>query len=213
MRQDAAGSYAVCHRSASEGARWCCRTGCVYRYEPPKFNVSYVRLTINAPDAEGTFRPERIQDIARRFDMDVEAAVENITVARAMNSEHQHDLLTNLSEMFATGEFRLLVVDSICALYRVDYVGRGELNERQQKLGQHLDRLKHMAEIFNITVFMTNQVQSDPGASALFASADGRKPIGGHVLAHASTTRVLLRKGRGDERVAKVQDSPGTYES
>lgn len=59
----------------------------------------------------------------------------------------------------------------------------------------------------NIT--QTNQVQSDPGASALFASADGRKPIGGHILAHASTTRVLLRKGRGDERVAKIQDSPG----
>lgn len=55
----------------------------------------------------------------------------------------------------------------------------------------------------------TNQVQSDPGASALFAGADGRKPVGGHVLAHASSTRVLLRKGRGDERVAKIQDSPG----
>jgi len=55
----------------------------------------------------------------------------------------------------------------------------------------------------------TNQVQSDPGASALFAGADGRKPIGGHILAHASATRVLLRKGRGEERVAKIQDSPG----
>lgn len=54
----------------------------------------------------------------------------------------------------------------------------------------------------------TNQVQSDPGASALFAGADGRKPVGGHVLAHASTTRVLLRKGRGEERVAKIIDSP-----
>lgn len=60
---------------------------------------------------------------------------------------------------------------------------------------------------------MTNQVQSDPGASALFAGADGRKPVGGHVLAHASTTRVLLRKGRGEERVAKIQDSPGLSRS
>lgn len=56
---------------------------------------------------------------------------------------------------------------------------------------------------------MTNQVQSDPGASALFAGADGRKPVGGHILAHASATRLLLRKGRGEERVAKIQDSPG----
>jgi meiotic recombination protein DMC1 len=70
-----------------------------------------------------------------------------------------------------------------------------------------------MAEEFNITVFITNQVQSDPGASALFAGADGRKPIGGHVVAHASTTRVLLRKGRGEERVAKIQDSPGKMPS
>jgi len=58
-------------------------------------------------------------------------------------------------------------------------------------------------------VLLTNQVQSDPGASALFAGADGRKPIGGHILAHASATRILLRKGRGEERVAKIQDSPG----
>jgi meiotic recombination protein DMC1 len=56
-------------------------------------------------------------------------------------------------------------------------------------------------------------VQSDPGASALFAGADGRKPVGGHVLAHASTTRVLLRKGRGEERVAKVIDSPSRLPS
>lgn len=60
-----------------------------------------------------------------------------------------------------------------------------------------------------LTCLQTNQVQSDPGASALFAGADGRKPVGGHILAHASTTRVLLRKGRGEERVAKIQDSPG----
>lgn len=44
-----------------------------------------------------------------------------------------------------------------------------------------------------------------------FAGADGRKPVGGHILAHASTTRVLLRKGRGEERVAKIQDSPGKF--
>ncbi|CAF9906234.1 MAG: carboxymethylenebutenolidase [Alectoria fallacina] len=89
------------------------------------------------------------------------------------------------------------------ACFRVDYCGRGELADRQQKLNQFLSKLTHMAEEFN-----TNQVQSDPGANALFAGADGRKPVGGHILAHASTTRVLLRKGRGEERVAKIQDSP-----
>ena len=32
------------------------------------------------------------------------------------------------------------------------------------------------------------------------------KPVGGHVLAHASTTRVMLKKGKGDQRIAKIFD-------
>ncbi|KAJ4292568.1 carboxymethylenebutenolidase [Kalmusia sp. IMI 367209] len=135
-------------------------------------------------------------------------ALENITYARAVNSEHQMELLNRVAEYFVNNEYRLLIIDSIMALFRVDFVGRGELNERQQKLNQFLSKLTHVAEEFNVAVFLTNQVQSDPGASALFASADGRKPVGGHILAHASATRILLRKGRGEERVAKIQDSP-----
>lgn len=159
-------------------------------------------------DTEGTFRPERIMQIAERFNVDPEQAIENIIIHRAKNSEHQHEILCSMAEQFSTGDYRLLIVDSILNLFRSDYTGRGELSERQQKLAQHLRKLAECAEEFNIAVFMTNQVQSDPGASALFAGADGRKPVGGHILAHASTTRVLLRKGRGEERVAKVMDSP-----
>ncbi|EGE07943.1 Rad51 family protein [Trichophyton equinum CBS 127.97] len=159
-------------------------------------------------DTEGTFRPERIAQIAERFGVDPDSALENISYARALNSEHQLELLNTLAKEFASGEYRLLIIDSIMNCFRVDYCGRGELADRQQKLNQFLMKLAHMAEEFNVCVLMTNQVQSDPGASALFAGADGRKPVGGHILAHASTTRVLLRKGRGDERVAKIQDSP-----
>lgn len=132
---------------------------------------------------------------------------------RAENSEDQHDQLCGLAEPFSSGQYRLLIIDSVMTHFRNDYHGRGELNERQGKLGQHLRKLSQMAEEFNVAVLIINQVQSDPGASALFAGADGRKPIGGHVLAHASTTRILLRKGRGEERVAKVMDSPGMLTS
>ena len=141
--------------------------------------------------------------------MDGEQVIDNLTYLRVPNSEAQHQALLDLAGNFATGDYRLLIVDSIMNLFRSDYIGRGELSERQQKLGLFLRKLVEFAEEFNIAVFMTNQVQSDPGASALFASADGRKPVGGHVLAHASSTRLLLRKGRGEERVAKLMDSPG----
>ncbi|CCK71253.1 recombinase DMC1 KNAG_0G01960 [Huiozyma naganishii CBS 8797] len=159
-------------------------------------------------DTEGTFRPERIRQIAERYELDPDTCLENITYARALNSEHQMELVEQLGGELSSGDYRLIIVDSIMANFRVDYCGRGELNERQQRLNQHLFKLNRLAEEFNVAVFMANQVQSDPGASALFASADGRKPVGGHVLAHASATRILLRKGRGEERVAKLQDSP-----
>lgn len=164
-------------------------------------------------DTEGTFRPERIELIAQRFGLDPVTCLENISYVRALNSEHQHELVEKLGMYLAEGGYKLIIVDSIIALFRVDYSGRGELGERQQKLNQHLARLSRLAEDFNCAVFLTNQVQSDPGASALFASVDGRKPVGGHILAHASQTRILLRKGRGDERVAKIQDSPDCKES
>lgn len=104
-------------------------------------------------------------------------------------------------------QYRLLIVDSITSLFRVDFSGRGELSERQQKLGQMLSKLMKIAEEFNVAIFITNQVVSDPGAAAMFV-ADAKKPVGGHILAHASTTRLYLRKGRGETRICKIYDSP-----
>lgn len=183
-----------------------CHTLCVTAQLPKEMGgaegkVAYI-------DTEGTFRPDRIKSIAERYDVDPQECLENISYVRALNSEHQMELSEQLGNQFSDGFYRLLIVDSIMSCFRVDYCGRGELNERQQKLNQHLSSLIRLAEDYNVAVFLTNQVQSDPGASSLFVSPDGRKPVGGHILAHASATRILLRKGRGEERVAKLQDSP-----
>jgi len=48
---------------------------------------------------------------------------------------------------------------------------------------------------------------SDPSGGMTFV-ADPKKAIGGHVLAHASTIRLMLRKGKGEQRVVKVVDHP-----
>ena len=97
-------------------------------------------------DTEGTFRPERIVQVAERFGVDPDSAQENIAYARALNSEHQLELLNILSREFAGREYRLLIIDSIMNCFRVDYCGRGELADRQQKLNQFLMRLAHIAE-------------------------------------------------------------------
>uniref|UniRef100_A0A8C3NLM8 Meiotic recombination protein DMC1/LIM15 homolog n=1 Tax=Geospiza parvula TaxID=87175 RepID=A0A8C3NLM8_GEOPR len=160
-------------------------------------------------DTENTFRPDRLRDIADRFNVDHEAVLDNVLYARAYTSEHQMELLDYVAAKFheEAGIFKLLIIDSIMALFRVDFSGRGELAERQQKLAQMLSRLQKISEEYNVAVFVTNQMTADPGATMTF-QADPKKPIGGHILAHASTTRISLRKGRGELRIAKIYDSP-----
>lgn len=162
-------------------------------------------------DAEGTFRPERIAAIAQRFDLVAEEVLDNIIYARAHTTEHQHTLLVLAAAQMMDDHFSLIIIDSIMALYRVDYTGRGQLSERQQNLGQFLAKLKKLSEQFNVAVLMTNQVMADPGGGMSFM-ADPKKPIGGHVLAHASTTRLYFKKGKGEQRLVKCIDSPSVAE-
>lgn len=164
-------------------------------------------------DTEGTFRPDRIKTISERFGLNGDTVLNNITYARAFNSEHQMELLNDLAARLAEEkQYRLIIIDSIISLFRTDFNGRGELSERQQKLNQMMAKLLRMSEEFNIAIFITNQMCSDPGAGLTFVS-DPKKPIGGHILAHASTTRLYLRKGRGETRIVKIYDSPDVPES
>eukprot|EP00118_Oscarella_pearsei_P018326 m.187358 g.187358 ORF g.187358 m.187358 type:complete len:395 (+) comp39362_c0_seq53:60-1244(+) len=158
-------------------------------------------------DTENTFRPDRLRAIADRFNLDHTAVLDNVLYARAYTSEHQTELLDHVAAKFheEPNVFKLLIVDSIMALFRVDFSGRGELADRQQKLAQLLSRLQKISEEYNVGVFITNQMTADPGAAMSF-QADPKKPIGGHILAHASTTRISLRKGRGELRIAKIYD-------
>ncbi|XP_048235496.1 meiotic recombination protein DMC1 homolog isoform X4 [Ricinus communis] len=162
-------------------------------------------------DTEGTFRPDRIVPIAERFGMDPGAVLDNIIYARAYTYEHQYNLLLGLAAKMSEEPFRLLIVDSVIALFRVDFTGRGELAERQQKLAQMLSRLTKIAEEFNVAVYMTNQVIADPGGGVFIS--DPKKPAGGHVLAHAATIRLMFRKGKGEQRVCKVFDAPNLPEA
>nr|CAI5843258.1 unnamed protein product [Callosobruchus analis] len=164
-------------------------------------------------DTEQTFRPDRLRCIADRFNLDQTAVLENILYARAYNSEHQFELLVAAKFHEEAGIFKLLIVDSIMALFRVDYCGRGELADRQQKLGRMMSRLQKISEEFNVAVFVTNQITSDFSG---ISSPEGQlpKPVGGNVLAHASTTRLALRKvSIGNKRIAKIYDSPDLEES
>jgi DNA repair protein RAD51 len=163
-------------------------------------------------DTEGTFRPERLLAIAERFGLNAEEVLDNVAYARAFNTDHQLNLLIQASAMFAESRYALMIVDSATALYRTDYSGRGELSARQMHLARFLRHLLRMADEFGVAVVITNQVVAQVDGGTMF-QADPKKPIGGNIIAHASTTRLYLRKGRGENRVCKIYDSPCLPES
>lgn len=162
-------------------------------------------------DTEGTFRPQKIVAIAERFQMEPSEVLDNIICARAHNSEQQMELLADAAALMSETRFGLMVVDSATALYRTDYNGRGELSERQMNLGQFLRQLTRLAEEFGIAVVLTNQVVANPDGMSF--AKDANKPIGGNIIAHASTTRLKLKKGRGETRICQIYDSPMLPES
>jgi len=158
-------------------------------------------------DTEGTFRPERLLATAERYGLNGADVLDNVAYARAYNTDHQTQLLMQAAAMMTETRYAVLIVDSATALYRTDYSGRGELSARQMHLARFLRTLLRLADEFGVAVVITNQVVAQVDGGAMFC-ADPKKPIGGHIMAHASTTRLYLRKGRGDTRICKIYDSP-----
>jgi len=184
-------------------------------------------------DSEDTFRPERIDDMVRGLprealeatkedreiegDLDddevmrelVEDFLDKIHVAKAYNSNHQILLAEKAKELASEHQesaypVRIVNVDSLTAHFRAEYVGRGELADRQQKLNQHLHDISQVGELYNASVVVTNQVAANP--DAFFG--DPTQPIGGHILGHKSTFRMYLRKSKNDKRIVRLVDAP-----
>jgi len=159
-------------------------------------------------DTEGTFSSKRVYQIAAENGLDPGETLQNIIISRVYTSDHQMFLLDNAFEKCAEEKVKLVIVDSIISHFRGEFLGRETLADRQQKLNLYLHKLLRLAEIFNLAVVITNQAQSDP--TPQYGSYITDRPAGGNILAHASNTRVWLRRGKGgrSKRVARVFDSP-----
>jgi len=161
-------------------------------------------------DTEATFRPERIIQMAEAKDLDYNKTLQNIIVGRAYNSDHQVLLIQEANKIIKEKNVKLVIVDSIIGHFRSEYVGRGTLANRQQVLNGHIHDLLRLTEIFDeLAVIFTNQVSSKPDVFY----GNPTVATGGHILAHGATIRVYLRKGKGEQRVAKIIDAPHLAEA
>lgn len=193
-----------------------CITECFGQYGSSKTQLAH-QLAVNVIkmepsayvvyiDTENTFRPERITEFAKGAGLNPEDVLKNIKVARAYNSDHQMLLAEKVEDLIKVQglTIRLIIVDSLTAHFRAEFVGRGTLADRQQKLNKHMHILSRLANTNNLCVYVTNQVMAKP--DTFFG--DPTEAIGGHIVAHNSTFRIYLRKGKKGTRVAKLVDAP-----
>jgi len=156
-------------------------------------------------DTENTFRTERIVQMAEHLGLNPVDVVKNIIFAEAYTSDHQMFLIDNADVVVKENGVRLIIVDSLTSHFRSEYLGREMLAERQQKLNKHLHKLIRLARAFNAVAVVTNQVMAKP--DVFFG--DAVHPVGGHIVAHTSHTRLYLRKSaRGPVRIARLVSSP-----
>ena len=162
-------------------------------------------------DTESTFRPERIVELCKNYGANPDEVLSHVKVARAFNSDHQMLLADKIGEMIETQKIKVgvVIVDSLTGHFRAEFIGRGTLAERQQKLNTHMHTLQRLASTHNLCVYVTNQVMVRP--DVFFG--DPTEAIGGHIVAHASTFRIYLRRGKKGSRVAKLVDSPNMPEA
>jgi len=190
-------------------------TECFGQYGSGKTQIGHmlsVQCQLNDPDAvavyidtENTFRPNRIKQFAEGAGADPDKILKNIKIARAFNSDHQMLLVDKAEELIKQGlKVKLIVVDSLTAHFRAEFLGRGTLAERQQKLNKHMHALAKLADMYNLAIYVTNQVMARPD----MFFGDPTEAIGGNIVAHNSTYRVYLRRGKKGTRVAKLVDAP-----
>src|ERR671938_570578 len=156
-------------------------------------------------DTENTFRPERIHQIAEARGLDSEEIMKKVFVCKMVNSAQLEALIRSLGKYIEEYKAKLVIVDSIISLHRAEYTGRETLAERQQRLNVILHKLIRLAEVYNVAVVLTNQVQASPDST--FGGNDSLKAAGGNIMGHACTYRIVLRKV-GRDRLAITFDSP-----
>ncbi len=154
-------------------------------------------------DTENTFGAERIAE--HKGIREPDEILRKIYVCKIFDTSDLEAIIQNLGKSIEEYKAKLVMVDSIIALHRAEFTGRGTLAERQQRLDIILHQLSKLAEVHNIAVLVTNQVQFQPDDFS--AGRIGLCATGGNVMGHSTTYRILLRKA-GKARIAIMVDSP-----
>ncbi len=144
-------------------------------------------------DSTGSFRPERLIQIARRFNLDEAMSLKGIFHIRVHTFAQQYAAILRSSNLISRG-LGLIILDSISSPLRSEYAS--DIVKRRWALSRLLHELRIIAKK-DIAIVMTNDVITDPYTGI-------SRPVGASILNEAIDMRVFLYKEKNDEYVAEL---------
>lgn len=194
-------------RSASGKTQLCHTISVMSQISPRIRNNERILCKVIYVDTEGTFRPQRVEEIVRARGLKSGDITKNIILLDCCDVAEQERYVKHICELLDKGNSRsLIIIDSIIVHFRAEYRGRSMLPERQHRLNKYLSTLSKIARIYNVAVVMTNQVQSIPSGTAYSHQDD--ISTGGNILNHISTHRIRLNKSGFGKIYATIVKSP-----
>ncbi|MHA1149362.1 MAG: DNA repair and recombination protein RadA [Promethearchaeota archaeon] len=159
-------------------------------------------------DTENTFSKDKIERIAKRFGFRPKKVLSRLFHARIYSSDHQQQMIQKAEILCKSRNVRLIIVDSLMALMRAEFVGIGLLAKRQGLLNNMIHGLSRIAETYNCAILLTNQV-----ATKMMGMYSADDAIGGNIVAHGCHFRIMFKtKGFSSnnslKRRAIIVDAP-----
>jgi DNA repair protein RadA len=148
-------------------------------------------------DTEGSFRPERVSEIAKARGFNSDLALENIILYQPLNSEEQEivieELIPKVIAQSTDKRIKLIIVDSPITHYKTEYTGLSERPSKLQKLFRFMSSLQRIGQSYGAAIVVTNHASTIPD-SKLVAAIDIKKPAGGNSILYASAYVLYLKK-------------------
>ena len=191
------GKSSVCH--------WL--TACALVEPAWKQNLSKDDATVVYIDTENTFRPERVIDHLQMLGGD-KSDLARIIHADATSSLRQMSIVDHAGKVIKEKHMKFLILDSLTAHYRSEYIGREMLARRQQMINHHLQRISQLTRMFNLVTLVTTQEIDMPAQG--FAGAAESKAAGGNVALHRPLAifSIWRPEGLSEKRFLTLEKHP-----
>jgi len=137
-------------------------------------------------DTEGGYSVERLKQIAP----DYEKILKNVFFFRPTSFAEQKanfERFKQLMDESTTKKIRLIIVDTISMLYRVELGQSDDIYTVNSELGKQISYLSEIARKKSIPVLITNQVYTDPETNSI-------KMVGGDLLKYWSKCLIEVER-------------------